>query len=359
MSLHTTRIESNQQLWVSRRFPPHVAARTPVTGNQTLSPVQIVAQTSSETGFEIIPIAEPLGVNPNDAESSLLVQIGDLVRFGTVLAERKKMFGRSTHVTSPVEGTVAEIENGDLFITRTPEDLNLRSLVHGTVSQVIPGKGVVIETFGSRFQAAWSNGNEGAGNLHVLGEAADEALQIEHLDVDLYGAVAAIGHLDQPNLLKSLTDAGVAGLIAGTVSPDVFQAITNWHLPFILTDGAGSGGIYPAIYNLLRENNGNHSALFGSKYGQTSRPEVVMISENGLENAEQKPSRREKKPTSLKVGQKIRLLSGVNRGLEGIIKKTYSWPQTTSTGIKSEGADVEFSTGEVAFVSTTNLDIIM
>lgn len=358
MAIHTTHIQSNSRFIIHRRFPPHVAARIPVSSNQKLSPVQIVAQTSDETGYEIVPIAEPLGINNSDLESNLLVQVGDLVRLGTVLAERKKMFGRVVHVTSPIEGTVAEIHDGKLYITRIAEDLNLRALIHGTVSQVIPGKGAMITVAGSRFQAIWNNGLEGAGNLKVLGQTAAETLQIEHLDVDLYGAIATIGHLDRPELLTSLVEAGATGLIVGTLSPDAFQAAVTWQYPITLTDGAGHGGIYPAIYEVLRENNGNHTALFSNRNSQTNRPEVVIVNSE-LDEANLISDQRDINSSTLALGQKVRLLTGSQRGLEGIVHKTYSWPQMTSTGFKTEGVDVLFNNGEVTFVSTANLDRIM
>ena len=358
MTLYTTTIQTNSRFIIHRRFPPHVAARIPVSSNQKLSPVQIVAQTSDETGYEIVPIAEPLGINNHDLEENLSVQVGDLVRLGTVLAERKKMFGRSVHVTSPIEGTVAEIHEGNLFITRFAEDLNLRSLIHGTVTQVISGKGAMIEVIGSRFQSVWNNGIEGAGNLRVLGQTANEVLQIEHLDVDLYGSVAAIGHLDRPELLTSLVEAGASGLIVGTVSPDVYHAAAAWQYPFSLTDGAGHGGIYPDIFELLRENNGNHTAVFSNKYSQSNRPEVVIVNSQPDEG-NIAADKRERESSILRVGQKVRLLTGSKRGREGTVQKIYSWPQTTSIGFKTEGVDVQFSDGEVTFVSTANLDRIM
>jgi hypothetical protein len=359
MSLHTTRIQSNSKFLVYRRFPPHIAARIPVNGNQTLSPVQIVAQTSHETGYEIVPIAEQLGIKATAVKSSLVVRMGDLVRFGTILAQRKKMFGRIVHITSPVEGIVTMLENGNLFIIRKPEEVNLRSLISSKVSQIILGKGVIMEVMGSRIQAVWSNSNEGAGKLKILSETAHESVQISYLDENLYNAIPVIGHFDRPELLESFSDKGAVGMIAGTVSPDAFQAAASWQHPFILTDGVGSNGIYPAIYDLLRENSGNHTALFNAQYGQSNRPQIVIESNSSPEEMMSNSKRQAKSPNSLKTGQKVRLLAGENRGAEGTVQKVYDWPQTISTGIKTAGVDIELINGEVTFVSTANLDIIM
>lgn len=356
--MYTTRIQSNSSFMVYRRFPPHVAARIPVSGNQTLSPVQIVAQTSDETGYEIVPIAEVLGVKNGDLPAHLSVKVGDLVRSGTVLAERKKMFGRSIDVASPVEGTVAEIHDGNLFITRIAEDLNLRALVHGKVAQVIPGKGAILQVSGSRFQAVWNNGVEGAGKLQVLGDTGAETLQAEHLDVDLYNTLVAVGHLDRPELLPRLVESGASGLIIGTISPDAFQAALGWQYPLTLTDGAGHGGIYHAIFELLCENNGNHTALFNNKYSQTNRPDVVIV-KNDLDEADGDSGRTVGRNTPLAAGEKVRLLTGSHRGQAGVVHKTYDWPRTTPTGFKAEGVDVRFSDGKVTFVPMVNLDRIM
>ncbi|MEM8858577.1 MAG: hypothetical protein AAGD96_09660 [Chloroflexota bacterium] len=88
MTLQISQLIIDQRILIHRQFPPHIAARIPVSQNQSLSPVQIVAQYSKEMGYEHVPIAQIFDINSNDVEDHLKVQPGDQVRMGSVLAEK-------------------------------------------------------------------------------------------------------------------------------------------------------------------------------------------------------------------------------------------------------------------------------
>ena len=358
MLAHSTIIESNKKFVIHRRFDGTQKVRIPVSSNQELSAVQIVAQTHRETGYEIVPVAEALNLNSPDIKGYLTVKVGDEVKLGTLLAEHKRLLGRSRHITSKVEGTVSEIIDGNIFISRMPEDVNLRALVSGRVTEVIPNTGVAIEVHGSRLQGIWSNGRESAGKLLVQSDAPDTRVTTSTLDGDLYRSIIVVGHLDRVDLLKQIADAGARGMIAGSVSAEIYHAASDWHLPFILTDGVGSRGMYAEIFQLLSENSGNDVALFSGKYSLSGRPEIIVNHKHDSDDGTVYRA-SEIKRVEPAVGQTVRLLTGENGGEIGKIIKVHSWPQTTPTGIKAEGADVQFDSGESFFVPYANLDIIM
>ncbi|MEM9774481.1 MAG: hypothetical protein AAF902_07880 [Chloroflexota bacterium] len=347
----------NKKLLIHRQFPPHVAARIPVSKNQSLSPVQIVAQSSKEMGYEHIPIAKMLDVKPDDVEEHLKVSVGDQVRMGSILAERKRLIGRSAKVTSPVEGTVGELINGTLYITRLPDDLNLRALIKGSLSHVIPGKGVAIQAYGSSFPVVWSNGSEGYGELAIIAKSSDSPLSSEDLSTHLYRKVIVVGHLADESLLTQLAEAEIAGLICGTCSATVFQRAKALEFPIVLTDGAGKGGMFEPIYRILSENIGNHTALYNGQYEIHKRPRVVMLNPD-IEPTDAESPRRDA-DIQLKKGQTVRLLAGNLRGKKGVVQKVHAWPQLTQGGARHMGVDVTFDNGETVFVAAANLDIIL
>lgn len=357
MTIQVSQLIQSKRLLIHRQFPPHIAARIPVSKNQSLSPVQIVAQSSREMGYEHIPIAKMLDVKPADVEEHLQVEIGDQVRMGSVLAERKRLIGRSAQLTSPVEGTVSELIDGILYITKQPDDLNLRALVKGSLSHIIPGKGVAIQTYGSTFPTVWNNGHEGYGELIMLAKSPSATLSSEDLSTHLYRKIVAVGHLSEVTLLTRLAEAEVAGVICGSCSPFVFHAAKELDFPVALTDGAGDGGMFEPIYHILRENLGNHTALYNALYDIHHRPRVVIIDPN-IDPSEAKPPRSDMNIQPEK-GQRVRLLAGHLRGTEGTVTKVHAWPQPTEGGGRHLGADVTFGDGESAFVPWVNLDIIL
>ena len=276
MLIHSTIIESNKSFIIHRRFDGNQPVQISVGSNQELSPVQIVAQSEIETGYEIVPVAEVLNLGPSEIDSYVKVNVGEEVRLGSLLVEYKRLFGRSRHITSKVEGTVAEIRGGNIFITRAPDEVNLRALVHGRVSQIIPNVGVAIQVKGSHLQGVWSNGKESAGNLLIQAEAPNSAALSETLNRDLFRSIVVLGHIGDANLLTQMSDSGARGVVAGTVSAEVYHAAAEWQLPFILTDGVGTGGMFPEMFQLLSENSGKDVALFSGKYGLSRRPDIVI-----------------------------------------------------------------------------------
>ncbi len=358
MSLHTTIIESNKKFVIHRMFDTDSNIRIPVSSGQTLSPVQIVAQAHQETGYEIVTAAKQLGIGPSDLKSHLKAQVGDQVKLGSLLAEKRRAFGRSIHVSSEVAGTIVDIINGNIFIARTPEDVNLRALVSGQVTQVLQNKGVAIEVEGARIQAVWSNDIEGSGQLMIQTESPTSKINMAALDADLFNAIVVVGHIESPNTLHRLAESGAKGVIAGTISAELFQSAAGWNLPLVLTDGAGFGGMYPPMFQMLSENSGKETALFNGKYSLSGRAEIVIAQDAPAETITSSPHKNFSR-TELALGQTVRLITGENRGKSGTIQKIYNWPQITINGVRSKGADVEFENGEQFFVPTPNLDIIM
>lgn len=358
MLVTSTIIESNKSFVIYRRFDGNQTVHIPVSNDQELSPVQIVAQAKQETGYEIVPVAEALGLNSTDISSCLAVEVGDSVKLGSLLAEQKKLFGRARHITSTVEGTIAEIVEGNIFISRAPDDVNLRALVSGRVVDVIPNTGVAIEVQGSRLQGVWSNGLESAGRLLIQADAPDAQAAMAALDGDLYRSIVVLGQINNPKLLELFAEAGARGVIAGTASAEVYHAAADWGLPFILTDGVGSSGMYSAMFQLLSENSGKDVALFNGKYSLTGRPEVIINKRPDTEDGTTYHTSRLKRAEPA-IGQTVRLLTGEKRGRNGTIVKLHSWPMQTPSGIKAEGVDVELDSGELFFVPFANLDIIM
>ncbi|MEM8858578.1 MAG: hypothetical protein AAGD96_09665 [Chloroflexota bacterium] len=230
-------------------------------------------------------------------------------------------------------------------------------MVKGTLSHIIPGKGVAIQTLGSSFPAAWNNGHEGYGELTIVSKFSDAELEAGDLNTHLYRKIAVVGHLSEVDLLNKLVETEIAGLICGTVTPDVFQMAATINVPVALTDGVGSGGIYSKIFDILSQNNGNHTAIYNQDFNILGRPVVVIV------NPDLEPENVERPQSSsgikLKRGHRVRLITGNNRGVEGVVEKVHAWPQATLNGTRHMGADVKFGDDESVFVPTVNLDIIL
>jgi hypothetical protein len=317
---------------------------------QEVSPIQVVARTTMASEFAILSASEKLGVTSAELGDYLRVEKGALVEAGTVLASRRRRL-RERQVVSPVDGIFFDVVNGRIAVQPTSDWLEMRALVAGRVVNYIGDRGVTLETSGSLVQAAWGSGREGAGKLKVVGHSPTTTLTPEYLNADVTGAVLAIGCLDNLELFHRIEDLGVRGLIVGSATAELCRASQLSPLPLIVTDGIGHGGMIPTIFNLLQSADGRSVSLFGDYSAEAGqRPEIILAQPASL--GQDAPTVKK----TLVPGQLVRILGA---GQVGIIKHIYNRLHTSAIGTKLPGVDVELPDGQIVFVPTANLDVLV
>jgi hypothetical protein len=320
---------------------------------QEVSPIQVVARTTMASDFAIMSAAEKLGVANEEVGDYLSVEKGVSVEAGTVLASRKRLFVE-WQVISPVDGLFFDVVNGRIAIQPTSDWLELRALVAGRVVSYVGNRGVMLETSGSLIQAAWGSGQEGVGRLKLVGETPSTILTPEILNSDVTGQVLAIGCLHSRELFHRAEDLGVRGLIVGSATAEICRTSQLSPLPLIVTDGIGNGGMAVPIFELLKQANGRPVSLFGAYNAVTGqRPEIILpqAAALGLDAATVQKS--------LAPGQVVRILGMAYAGQVGTIKHIHTRLQPTAIGLKVPGVDVALPDGQVIFVPSANLDVIV
>ena len=195
-----TEIQHRGPLRIARRFFDDQGCKLLVQAGESVSPVQIVAEQTVESGFAVIDVATALNIDPKQVEKYLTVQPGEMIRQGMAVAEKKKWLRGSDYVESDIQGQFVESYDGYVVVNRNPVERKLRAMLVGQVLHTIPGRGVVIESTGSRIEAAWSNGSENYGQLRVCGETANDTLAPEMIDPIGVGDIVAIGRIDKREL---------------------------------------------------------------------------------------------------------------------------------------------------------------
>ena len=320
---------------------------------QEVSPIQVVARTTMASDFAILSASEKLGVDPAEVSDCLRVEKGAQVEAGAVVASRKRFFGER-QVVSPVDGVFFDVVNGRIAIQPTSDWLELRALVTGRVVSYVANRGVMLETSGSLIQAAWGSGQEGVGRLKVVGNAPNTVLTPEHLSGDVTGQVLCIGSLHDLELFHRAEDLGVRGLIVGSTSADVCRASQASPLPLIVTDSVGHSGMADPIFQLLQQADGRSVSLFGAYNAEAGqRPEIIMPQAAALG-----PDTTTIKKT-IELGQLVRILSPSHAGKVGTVKHIYARQRPLSIGLKVPGVDVALADGQVLFVPSANLEVIV
>lgn len=320
---------------------------------QEVSPIQVVARTTMASDFAILSASEKLGIDPADLGEHLRVEKGAPVEAGAVVASRKRFLSEQK-VVSPVDGVFFDVVNGRIAIQPTSDWLEMRALVAGRVVSYVANRGVMLETSGSLIQAAWGSGQEGHGRLKMLGSAPNTTLTPDHLQLDVTGQVLAVGCLNNLDLFHRAEDLGVRGLIVGSSTAEICRASQASPLPLIVTDSIGGTGMTPPIFELLQQADGRSVSLFGAyKAAAGQRAEIILpqAASLGLDAATVKKT--------LERGQLVRILGTAQAGQVGRIKHIYQRLQSLEIGLKVPGVDVTLADGQVVFVPSANLDVIV
>lgn len=321
---------------------------------QNVTPHQAIARTPLETDFHIIPVSEELGIDPEEINEYLQVTKGESLEVGQIVAEKKKFLGKQ-QVISPVDGVFYEMNNGRIIIQQRTDWLELRAMVGGNIVNYIADRGAIIETKGCLIQGIWGSGKESLGKLKIATHNSETALASSKLKDVQEGQILVAGRLDREDAIEKAVEANINGIIAGTITTNLYQNSHQYPFPIVITDGIGSFGMASSIFNLLQSLEGKECSVF-AKYdtANNERPEIIIPQEAETPGTTATPLYK-----PLDVGNNVRILREPYNGLVGEVVKLYKHSKTTSINIKTPGADVKLPDGTVVFVPSNNLDVFI
>jgi hypothetical protein len=317
----------------------------------------LVARAMAPARRVILDVAEELGVPPDKVENHLRVDVNDSVEDGQVLAQRRR-FLRRRAVTSPVDGTVARIEGGRMVLETEQETIELKAVMPGTVTSIMPGRGVQIQIVGALIQGVWGNGGVNAGVLHVIGDERDEKLSASAITLDQRGAVIATPVPIDASVIEAAAspEHRLRGLIAPSIhAADIASAKAVDGVPVVLTEGFGRRKMSQLIYNLLRDHEGREAVLIANEPERwnPNRPEIIipLMAGDRLPDAPRYGA-------TLEVQSRVRLLRAPFIGQTGTVGELTFERLAVESGLHAHGAWVELDSGGRTFVPLANLEII-
>lgn len=345
-----TTVQGNVRIRRERRLPQ--AGELAVTIGQEVNPVTVVARSTRQVTYTILPAAELLDVPADDLADYLLVEEGAAIQRKKPLLERRSLFGHKT-ITSPVNGILYQVDHGRLILQHTPELLELRAMIHGLVRSFLGNRGVVIETTGALIEARWSSQREGSGRISVLG-SHDGVLNAEHITADARGAILVAGRVIQRNVLELAEENSARGVIVGSLPAHFAAEVSKYRFPVMVTDGFGQLSMARDIHQLLKACEGSEATLLGMIENNWHRPEIIIprnLTEAPVESAALALAK-------LAVGQRVRICRAPYMARIGTIVAIHEKAQATDAGTRLPGADVALEDEQVVFVPYANLDMI-
>ncbi len=326
---------------VERRLP--VPGEVLVRPGDTVEPSQIIA-TAELQKWVCLDVARELGVKESELDRFLKKRPGEKVEAGEEIASRKG-FLPFTFVSyaSPASGRVAAAGMGMVILETPSGKIELKAGLKGTVSQIIPYYGAIIEGKGAVIEGIWVNGKEKSGIIKVV-EDRGSPLSPDSLQASAKGFIVVCGTIQDKEVLSRAASIQVGGIIAGSLKPSLRDEALNMPYPIILTEGFGQIPINSLAFELLCSSEGYEASILASPpFIIISVPEDILA-----------PSPRVKTETGLKV----KVSRGPHKGLFGEVLEVGRREMVLESGYIIPSALVRLENGAEVEIPVVNLEAI-
>jgi hypothetical protein len=329
-----------------------VAGRVSARLNQKVSPNDVVAEAVWAREHVLIDVAGALRLPVTAADRLIRCKVGDDLAVNAEVALGEGIFPKS--VRTPREGRVIAAGGGQVLLETGANNVQLLAGIPGSVIQIIPDYGVIIQAFGSLIQGVWGNGRIATGGLLNLAEGPDSVLTAARLDMSIRTNIILGGICKDAETLQVAAELGVRGLILSSLFPSLLPIASRMQMPIMVTDGFGSLPMNSAAYRLLSTNVQREVTLNAEPYDRYSgaRPEVIIP----LPVTQEPTQPREVE--AFAPGQTVRLRRPPAPGAIGVLVALRPGLTQLPSGLRAPSADVKLETGETVVVPLVNLEVV-
>lgn len=328
-----------------------VRGQVHVRQHQKVGAADVIASGNPGNEHLLLDVRRALNIRTAEQlEDALQCKAGDRVKKEDILAESGGMFRRV--VRSPVNGQVVAIIAGQIFIEAQSQSIEVFAGVAGTVIDVIPERGAILETDGALVQGVWGNGKANQGMLLAPAQSPEEAVGRQTLDMSMRGAVLLAGWCEDPETFKIGAELPLRGLILGSMTADLIQAAQSVDYPVIVLDGFGAFPMNNQAYKTLASNEKRDVCLNASPWDAFTgeRPEVVIPLPADGEPAVE--------VSEIKAGKIVRVVNMPFLGKIGVVVETPVAPATLPNGLRALAAIVRLENSELVSIPLANLDVL-
>lgn len=328
-----------------------VRGQVHVRQHQKVSATDVIASGNPGNEHLLLDIRRTLNIRTTvQLEDALQCKAGDRIKKDDVLAESGGMFRRV--VRSPVDGQIIAIIAGQIFIEVQSPSIEVLAGIAGTVIDVIPERGAILEADGALVQGVWGNGKTNQGTLVVLAQSPEEAIGRQSLDMSMRGAVLLAGRCDDAETFKIGAELPLRGLILGSMTADLIPTAQSVNFPVIVLDGFGAFPMNSQAYKTLVGNEKRDVCLNASPWDAFTgeKPEVVIpLPASGEPAAE---------VSEITAGKTVRVVNLPYLGKIGVVVEAPTAPVNLSNGIRALVAVVRLENSELVSIPLANLDVL-
>ena len=364
------KVLENTSVDKERRLP--LKGEVLVNKGVDVSPEKIVARTHLPGNVRMVNVANLLNADAQDVPEFMLVNIGNNLVEGELIAETKGLFGFfKSEAKSPVNGVLESISNvtGQVVIREAPIPVEVDAYMNGNVSQVMDKEGVVITSRAVFIQGIFGMGGESRGNLHILVDNRTEKLKGDMITPDMKGGVIVGGSYISLNAYKKAISMEVAAVVVGGFDYNDLKDILGYTLgvaitgseeigtSLIITEGYGEIPMGARTFDLLKKHNGRFTSVNGATQIRAGviRPEIVIP----LNDIDDLDSVLKKNETGITEGSLVRVIRAPYFGHIGTVvslphelKKMESETMVRVAKVKIDDQDLVIPRANLEMVET-------
>lgn len=310
-----------------------------------------------------------LGVEDSDLPRYVCKKIGQTVKKDEICAQRIMLFGlMKNFVRSPIDGTLESVSDltGSMIFKEHPVPVEIESYIPGTVVEILPNEGAVIETYAAYINGIFGIGGESHGKIEIVTNSPDEILLPEIITFKNKGNIVVGGAFAPIETIKKAIEIGVVGMIVGGINQkdiidflgyEIGVAITGQEdisLTLIITEGFGKMGMSQKTFNLLKKFNGSYASINGATQIRAGviRPEIIIPHEPFVTKEEQEME------MGLIPGTLVRIIRDPFFGKIGTVVSLPVNLQVIETNSEVRVIVIEIENGRCVTVPRANVEII-
>ena len=368
---YTPGLRVTQHATIQRRRQLPLKGEVLVAEGDSVKRDQVVAKTDLPGNVTTLNLVNTLSVTPAELGDYLLKKEGDPVEVGEPIAETRpfiKWF--KTTVESPITGTLESISKvtGQVILRQPPRPVQVQAYVDGTVSEVIPEEGVIIETTGAFVQGIFGVGGECWGALQMLADGPDHILTADQIDETCKGKIIVGGNLVTLEVIEKARESGGIGIIGAGIQDqdlrdllgyDLGVAITGTEkigITVILTEGFGKINMAGKTFEILKERSGKEASISGATQIRAGvlRPEIIIPNLNAADSGTVETHAQE----GLAPGALLRVIRAPYFGQVGKVTDLPAELQIVASETHVRVLEVAFEDGARAVVPRANVELI-
>jgi len=329
------------------------AGRVIVRKGQKVAPADVVAESIVAPAHILLDIARGLGVPADQVGQYMQRRSGEQVEADDIIAGPVGVGKRV--VRAPKAGKVIITDSEQVLLETQGRPFELRAGYSGVITDLVPDRGVRIETTGALVQGVWGNGRMDAGVLTVLASRPDEPLTSDRLDISMRGAVVLGGIITSTDVFSMAAEVPLRGILAASMPAEFLPVASKCAVPIILLEGFGQIPLNTAAYKLLSTSERREAMVVADTWNPYTgaRPEVVIALPTAGDQAYPIDS------VSFRAGQTVRVVRSPQRGAVGLIHKLLPGKVFLASGLSAVCAEIRLENGENVVLPLANLEVLV